>query len=106
MSFYRVPKVRRKPNRQNRILLITAIVIGLIPWGKTVLASDLQSYKVVVNSDRDTIEPDAELTLREAISLVNNTLPYSKLSSAEQQQVEAITNTVRGLNLIYPQPMR
>ena len=83
-------------DRKNQILLLlTAIFISLIPWGKALAQSDLQSFKVVVNSDRDTIEPDAELTLREAISLVNNTLPYSKLSSVEQQQVEAITNSSR-----------
>lgn len=77
---------------QNRIpFLLTVMIIGLAPWGNTALAqSELQSYQVVVNSDRDTVEPDATLTLREAISLVNNTLPYSKLSLAEQQQVNKI----------------
>ena len=81
-------------DRQNRILLLTMMTIGLIPWGKA-LASDLQSFKIVVNSDRDTIQPNAELTLREAISLANNTLPYAQLSSAEQQQVKKIANNTR-----------
>ena len=71
------------------------MIIGLIPWGKALAQSDLQSFKIVVNSDRDTIEPDSELTLREAISLANNTLPYSNLSSAEQQQVKKIANNTR-----------
>ena len=87
MSFY--------SDRQNRILLLTAMIIGLIPGGRALAQSDLQSFRVVVNSDRDRIEPDAELTLREAISLVNNTLPYSRLSSAEQQQVETTTDNSR-----------
>ena len=79
MPFYNAP--------QNRILLLTVMIIGLISGGKTLAQSDLQFFKIVVNSDRDTIAPDAELTLREAISLANNTLPYSELSPAEQQQV-------------------
>ena len=71
------------------------MIIGLIPGVKASAQSELQSFKVVVNSDRDTIAPDTELTLREAISLVNNTLPYSELSSAERQQVEASSSNSR-----------
>ena len=82
-------------DRQNRILLLTAMIIGLIPWGRALAQSDLQSFKVVVNSDRDTINPDSELTLREAISLANNTLPYSNLSPAEQQQVKKIASNTQ-----------
>ncbi|MEL7408390.1 MAG: right-handed parallel beta-helix repeat-containing protein, partial [Cyanobacteria bacterium J06558_2] len=49
----------------------------------------LKSYQVTVNSDRDgEIKPDQELTLREAIALVNNTLKLSDLSPAERQQVK------------------
>ena len=79
---------------QNQILfLLTVTICSLIPWGNTALASDLQSFEIVVNSDRDTIEPDAELTLREAISLVNNTLPYTELSPTEQQQIETVAES-------------
>jgi outer membrane protein OmpA-like peptidoglycan-associated protein len=55
---------------------------------------DLQSlkpsFKVVVNSDRDEINPDGELTLREAISLVNRTLTLQELSTSEKKQITAI----------------
>jgi outer membrane protein OmpA-like peptidoglycan-associated protein len=51
---------------------------------------DSPSFKVLVNSDRDTINPDQELTLREAISLVNRTLTLQELSASEQQQITAI----------------
>jgi outer membrane protein OmpA-like peptidoglycan-associated protein len=51
---------------------------------------DFPSFKVLVNSDRDTINPDQELTLREAISLVNRTLGWQELSSSEQKQITAI----------------
>ena len=82
----------------NRIflLLIASIATGLIPLGQKATAqSNLQSFKVVVNSDRDTVKPDGELTLREAINLVNNTLAYDKLTPAERQQVELTANTSR-----------
>jgi outer membrane protein OmpA-like peptidoglycan-associated protein len=55
---------------------------------------DLQSlkpsFKAVVNSDRDEINPDGELTLREAISVVNRTLTWEELSAPEQKQVTTI----------------
>jgi parallel beta-helix repeat protein len=51
-------------------------------------------FKIVVNSPQDTLEPDAALTLREAISITNGTLPLDRLSSAERVQVaEGITET-------------
>ncbi|MEO1006231.1 MAG: right-handed parallel beta-helix repeat-containing protein, partial [Cyanobacteria bacterium J06638_38] len=58
--------------------------------GQAVFGQNIsESYQVVVNSDRDgAIEPDQELTLREAVALVNNTLAYRDLSSAERQQVK------------------
>jgi outer membrane protein OmpA-like peptidoglycan-associated protein len=51
---------------------------------------DQPSFKAVVNSDRDEIIPDQELTLREAISLVNRTLTWQELSALEQKQVTTI----------------
>ena len=70
-------------------ILLTALVIS--GFTTTAMAQDdLQSFKVVVNSDRDTIEPDRELTLREAIGIVNNTLTWGELSPTEREQVTTI----------------
>ncbi|NEP57694.1 MAG: right-handed parallel beta-helix repeat-containing protein [Symploca sp. SIO2G7] len=44
---------------------------------------------IVVNSNADTIAPDEVLTLREAIAVVNGTLPLQQLSEAERKQVGA-----------------
>ena len=96
-------------DRQNHIpFLLTALIIGsLIPFGeKAVAQPKLQSFKVVVNSDRDTINPDGELTLREAISLVNNTLPYTQLSSAEQQQIKIATSNSSRIEFDLPAPAK
>jgi len=54
------------------------------------LPSFKPSFKILVNSDRDEINPDQELTLREAISLVNRTLTWQELSAPEQKQVTSI----------------
>ncbi|NJP09167.1 MAG: OmpA family protein [Leptolyngbyaceae cyanobacterium RU_5_1] len=52
--------------------------------------------RAIVNSSQDgPIQPDAELTLREAISLVNGTLATDQLSDAEKQQVSASGESFR-----------
>ncbi|NEQ66576.1 MAG: right-handed parallel beta-helix repeat-containing protein [Symploca sp. SIO2D2] len=44
---------------------------------------------IVVNSNADTIATDQALTLREAIAIVNGTLPLQQLSEVERSQVRA-----------------
>ena len=87
---------RDKNNLILKVLLTNLVVSGVIAFdpGNTRAETSFQSYQVVVNSDRDgKINPDQELTLREAIALVNNTLPLTKLSSAERKQVSNNTKT-------------
>ena len=86
------------PNKYNfscykqtpKILLFTFTFSWFFSEKPAVSQSVFNSYQVTVNSDRDTIKPDTELTLREAISLVNNALAYDKLTSAERQQITKI----------------
>ena len=95
-------------DRSSRIpFLVTALIFGSLILGENqaTAQSKLQFFQVIVNSDRDTIIPDAELTLREAINLVNNTLPYNKLSPAEQQQVKAIASNSR-IEFDLPAPVK
>jgi outer membrane protein OmpA-like peptidoglycan-associated protein len=75
-----------------QVFLTILVASSLLAVQKqSVLAQeDSPSFKAVVNSDRDTINPDQELTLREAISLVNRTLGWQELSSSEQKQITAI----------------
>lgn len=80
-----------------KILLTALIVVGAITLQASTAFAQVdfkshrfQSYKVLVNSDRDTINPDQQLTLREAIEIVNNTLTWDDLSPTEQKQVTAI----------------
>ena len=97
-------------NDRNRIsiLIATLTLTGLLGGERQASSRPaFDSYRVVVNSDRDTIEPDAELTLREAIKLVNNTLSYDSLTLAERQQVERLTaaNASR-IEFDFPTPVK
>ena len=93
----RSPENYQLPTKPPNILLkiatgLIVVVMGILA-GKT-NAQEVKVYRILVNSDRDyPIKPDAELTLREAISLANNSLPYEQLSTAEKQQVELIAPT-------------
>ena len=50
------------------------------------------ALRVIVNSNQDgNIQPDNQLTLREAIELVNGTLPVEQLSAAEKAFVQPAT---------------
>ena len=45
-------------DRQNQIsILLAALTIASLPNGKAVSQPAFESYQVVVNSDRDTVEP-------------------------------------------------
>lgn len=55
-----------------------------------------KNFRVIVNSNRDgAIAPDAYLTLREAIEIVNGTLPLDKLSQVEKESVKSLAASVR-----------
>ena len=45
------------------------------------------ALRVIVNSNQDTVQPDDKLTLREAIEIVNGTLPLNQLTTAEKAQI-------------------
>jgi outer membrane protein OmpA-like peptidoglycan-associated protein len=66
-------------------LLLSSLCLG---WYSQPSLAQAPSYlQLTVNSDRDEIKPDAALTLREAISIVNGKLPLDRLSPEERQLV-------------------
>lgn len=80
-------------------LLISSI--GLIgTWGTDFNIGNLAiaetanpHYQITVNSDGDgDIQPDRELTLREAIAITNGNLTLERLSDAERAQIKPIAN--------------
>ncbi|NEO33769.1 MAG: right-handed parallel beta-helix repeat-containing protein [Symploca sp. SIO3C6] len=58
---------------------------------KNTLEQPITAYQVVVNSNQDYRKPDDDLTLREAIEIVNGTLKLEELSTTEKAQVEKLT---------------
>jgi outer membrane protein OmpA-like peptidoglycan-associated protein len=99
---------RDKNNLMAHVLLTVLTVSGVAIFSEqTVTAqANLQSYRVVVNSDRDTINPDQQLTLREAIEIVNNTLTWDDLSPVEQKQVEVIKQPNSRIEFELPAPVK
>ncbi|MCY7368011.1 MAG: right-handed parallel beta-helix repeat-containing protein [Chamaesiphon sp.] len=71
-------------------LLLSSLCLG---WYSQPSLAQAPSYlQLTVNSDRDEIRPDGFLTLREAISIVNGTLPLDRLSPEERQLVSPSTD--------------
>jgi len=62
------------------ILLLTAIPIQPS-------IAQTPALRIVVNSNQDTVQPDDKLTLREAIEIVNGTLPLNQLTTTEKAQI-------------------
>ena len=67
-------------------LLFLTIASCSLTW--PAIAQAPVSFKIIVNSNQDTIAPDGGLTLREAISLANGNLSPDQLSVAEKSQVQ------------------
>ncbi|HBB32791.1 MAG TPA: hypothetical protein DC064_13585, partial [Cyanobacteria bacterium UBA9273] len=68
----------------NPLIFIGLMSIGVIPVAATAQPINLQ---VVVNSNQDSVQPDEFITLREAIEIINGTLPLNQLSNEEQNLV-------------------
>lgn len=74
-------------------LSLSSISAGVLST-HTAMAQSVVHLRVVVNSNQDSvIQADGELTLREAIALVNGTLLPDQLSATERIQVEPTTAT-------------
>ncbi len=66
-------------------LLLSGLCLGW--WSQPSLAQTPSYLQLTVNSNLDEIRPDASLTLREAIAIVNGQLPLDRLSPEERQLV-------------------
>jgi len=87
---------RRKEKRvKGGERLLALLLLTLVGWSPTapLLAQGVTParLRIVVNSDRDSVQADGALTLREAIELVNGTLSVDRLSEAEKSQVSIAT---------------
>jgi len=66
--------------------VLSAVLLPTVGWAQAIALPP--SMQITVNSPADgPVQADAALTLREAIEIVNGTLPITALSEAEQQLV-------------------
>ncbi len=75
--------------------IISIVLIGLVglTGSKAIAQTTPLNYQITVNSDLDSdVQPDRELTLREAIAIANGTLKLDQLTEAERAQVKSLTN--------------
>jgi outer membrane protein OmpA-like peptidoglycan-associated protein len=78
--------------------LVNYFLLLAILGGSALPASALEYrpfLQITVNSNRDEIKADNELTLREAIAIINGDLKQEQLSPAEQKQIQDITPNSR-----------
>jgi hypothetical protein len=69
-------------------LALSCGVIGMTEQAYAQVANPVPLLRVVVNSNQDSpIKADGKLTLREAIQILNGTLPLDRLSTAEKSQI-------------------
>jgi outer membrane protein OmpA-like peptidoglycan-associated protein len=74
-------------------LLISEVAVSQTPMQLRNISQKLPSsaLRVIVNSNQDVVQADNQLTLREAIQLVNGTLSVAQLSDAEKALVQPLT---------------
>jgi outer membrane protein OmpA-like peptidoglycan-associated protein len=76
--------------------LVNYFLLVSLLGGSALPASALEYrafMQITVNSSRDEIKADNDLTLREAISVINGDLQMGQLSPVEQKQIQNITSS-------------
>ncbi|BAY62409.1 hypothetical protein NIES22_24830 [Calothrix brevissima NIES-22] len=89
-----VQRARRQERllRFSGILSLTFCLVGSGIAVSQTAPNTTVALRIVVNSNQDgNIQPDEQLTLREAIELVNGTLTVAQLSSAEKALIQPLT---------------
>lgn len=76
------------------------VILSLMAQTLAKAQQEVVPYSVIVNSaDDGEIRPDDALTLREAIEVINGTLPLNALSTAEQARVTPAANSAINFSL-------
>ena len=77
-----------------------ALAVTLPLAASSAQAQETTPYSVIVNSATDgAVRPDDALTLREAIEVINGTLPIAELSTAERARVTPATSPAINFSL-------
>ncbi len=85
-------KLKLKKKKAKGIIYLLPLTVYLLPPEIAFAQTPTPGVRVVVNSNQDgSPTPDNAVTLREAIAIVNGTLPTAQLSAAEKAQVTPTT---------------
>jgi outer membrane protein OmpA-like peptidoglycan-associated protein len=88
--------------KKHPFLLSTSLLLmttGPAALAQTPPTASVQPFRVIVNSNQDTIQPDSQITLREAIALVTGLLSPDKLTEEEKKQVSPASRFAIEFNL-------
>ncbi|BAZ66100.1 hypothetical protein NIES4106_08470 [Fischerella sp. NIES-4106] len=85
-------KLKERRQKAKGIIYLLPLTVYLLPPEVAFAQTPTPAVRVVVNSSQDgSPTPDNAVTLREAIAIINGTLPTAKLSAAEKAQVTPTT---------------
>jgi outer membrane protein OmpA-like peptidoglycan-associated protein len=93
LLFLRVLCVLR--DSKKKYYLATQTILLLLCLLLPATAQTQNPLKITINSNKDEIKPDENLTLREAIALTNNTLTIDKLTPSEKSQTQPTSTNSR-----------
>ncbi|MFB2935153.1 right-handed parallel beta-helix repeat-containing protein [Aerosakkonemataceae cyanobacterium BLCC-F154] len=86
-SVENLPKSIKNPVNLFLLILAGWLTPNFLAFSQTTANPPL---RLIINSNQDIIQPDGELTLREAISIVNGELDLTSLSAAERNQISPL----------------
>jgi outer membrane protein OmpA-like peptidoglycan-associated protein len=87
-------KTQRVSNTQSSLGVLGVLAVQIILAQQVAWGQSSSGYRVIVNSNSDgQIQADDVITFREAIEIVNGTLPVDKLSPGEKNQVEEVNSS-------------
>ncbi|WP_055074314.1 OmpA family protein [Pseudanabaena sp. 'Roaring Creek'] len=85
------------------LIVVEGMVFGSSDFA--IAETSSPNYQITVNSDRDDeIQPNNEMTLREAMAIANGSLSIDRLSESERAQIKPLAANAKGSRIIFNLP--
>lgn len=82
------------------LIVVEGMVFGSSDFA--IAETSRPNYQITVNSDRDDeIQPNNEMTLREAMVIANGSLSIDRLSESERAQIKPLAANAKGSRIIF-----
>lgn len=82
------------------LIVVEGMVFGSSDFA--IAETSRPNYQITVNSDRDDeIQPNNEMTLREAMAIANGSLSIDRLSESERAQIKPLAANAKGSRIIF-----